>query len=117
LASFGYIFVAERRERHEREQKDQLTRVLAKATVEPVVFGEDGLRSARATHLGPDERVRAALIKAAVARRPVRTVLDHLPGTGLSERDLLDAVATLASSGLLRFDPPLGRDSILELED
>lgn len=117
LLSVAYIVVQRVEGRREREQKDQLARMLARVSVEPILLGADLERSSRQwpASRSRNERLRAALIRAAAGHQPLRSVVLQVEGMNCDQDEVIIAAQALAERGLLQVEEPLTLDSILRL--
>lgn len=118
LVSVAYIVVQRLEGRHEKEQKEQLSRVLAHLSTEPVLLGADS-ESSR-THwpvsTTRNERIRGVLIRAAAGHQPLKQAFRNVQDFECNERELMEAARALAGSGLLNFEEPLNMNSVLSLK-
>jgi len=112
MLSLAYVIVVEIRRKREKKQWDALTLALERAVTEPVVVGDDGLRSARP--VGSQE-IRKAIIRTAAAEEHITEARRYLESGVLDENDLMSNVKMLADAGLLEFDEPLTTETMLRL--
>lgn len=114
----AYIVVQRLEARHEKEQKEQLSRMLAHISTEPVLFGADS-ESSRArwpVSTTRNERIRGVLIRAAAGHQPLKQAFRNVRDFECDERELMEAAHALAGSGLLNFEEPLNMNSVLSLK-
>jgi hypothetical protein len=118
LASVAYIVVQRLEARHEKEQKEQLSRVLAHISTEPVLLGadSDSSRTRWPVSTTRNERIRGVLIRAAAGHQPLRQALRNVRDFECDERELMQAAHAIAGSGLLNFEEPLNMNSVLGLK-
>lgn len=117
LFSVAYIFVQRLEGRREKEQKEQLSRMLAHLSAEPVLLGADSESSRTRWPVSRtrNERIRSALIRAAAERQSLNAAFKQVQGFECDEAELLEAAHALAGSGLLHFEEPLNLNSVLSL--
>jgi hypothetical protein len=118
LLSVAYIFVQRWEGRKEREQKEQLARMLARVSTEPVLLGADPELSRTHWPISKtrNEQIRAALIRAAAGHQSLGQAFGQVQDFGCDQAELVAATQALADSGLLHFEEPLNLDSILSLK-
>lgn len=118
LVSVAYIFVQRLEARHEKGQKEQLSRVLAQISTEPVLLGADAESSRTRWPVSTtrNERIRGVLIRTAAGRQPLKQAFRNIRDFECDERELMEAAHALAGSGLLNFEEPLNMNSVLSLK-
>ena len=117
LISVAYIFVQRTEGKRDKEQKEQLSRMLAHLSTEPVLLGADSAASHTnwPASTSRNERIRGALIRAAAGHQPLLQALRQLQDFECDEQELTAAARALAASGLLNFEEPLTLHSALSL--
>jgi len=118
LVSVAYILVQRVEGRQDKEQKEQLSQMLAHLSTQPVLLGADSESSRTSWPVSRtrNERIRSVLIRAAAGQQTLRQACRQVQDFGCDQAELMQAARALADSGLLQFKEPLELDSTLTLK-
>ncbi len=118
LVGVAYIVVQRVEGRRDKDQKEQLSELLARLSTEPVLLGADSESSRTSWPVSSTrtERIRSVLIRAAAGQQTLQQVCRQVQDFGCDQTELMQAARALANSGLLQFEEPLKLDSTLTLK-